>query len=469
MALSGLVPLLWIGGQSRARVDRHAESLHQARRAVDRLVRDLRAARSFQVISPTLLRAVVSRGDGTGATPTIEYQLDSTTGELRYRVAADFVYRRRITVTAGTAAVPAGYAVSVSFDHAALVSAGKSLGSGDDVRVLHWTGARWLELDRVKDVPTAWNTTTTRIWFRLQTALPAAGSDANYYLHYGDLSAPPPPADGDHVFADYEDGATLADWVRRDTCNGAYTPSADGFLFQSTSVSCYRKVSKSVAHGNVEIFWGFRSDSAGTNNNRHQVGVGARWSDAGAGYMVTPGDATNRRLSIRYVANWAAAGSVIAQSALGNAVTPGVDYYGRFYLVGTALRAKYWAVGSAEPGWLVQTSHVTVGSGMHYGQVDGQASPQTHRHRYLFIRPRVDPEPATALMPEERGARPDAFAPLAGPFRAMAVRCFDDSGGVVACAAPSAVRSVEIALTAMDPTGEVADIVVTSRAYRQAP
>jgi hypothetical protein len=103
-------------------------------------------------------------------------------------------------------------------------------------------------------------------------------------------------------------------------------------------------------HGNVEIFWGFRSDSPAVNNNRHQVGMGARRSDVGLGYRVAPAEATNDRLRIRYVPSWGASGGVIEQTATGNKITPGADYYCRFMLVGTTLSAKYWAVGAAETG-----------------------------------------------------------------------------------------------------------------------
>jgi hypothetical protein len=443
--------------------------LHQARRASDKLVRDLRAARSFQVISPGLLRFVVAKGDGSGATPTVEYSLNGATSELEYRVSADFAYRRRITVTAGAAAVPAGYSASVAVDHAGLVAAGKSLVGGDDLRVLYWTGTRWVELDRFKDVPTAWNSAATRIWFRLQAPIPANASDASYYLHYGDLSSGAAPANGDHVFLDFEDGSTLANWIRRDTCSGTHSATADGFLFQSSTTSCRRQYSKSLTHGDVEIFWGFRSDSGAANSNRHQVGMGARRSAAGAGYLVTPADATNARLRLRYVTSWTAGGSVIAQTGTGFGITPGVNYYGRLYLVGSSLRAKYWTAGSAEPAWMLQTTHSTVATGAHYAQVDGQASPETHRHRTIIVRSRAEPEPSVALGPEQSGARPDALAPLAGPLRSVTVRCFDATSNAIACAPAGVVKSIEITLTTMDPTGEVADVTVTTRAYRQAP
>lgn len=64
---------------------------------------------------------------------------------------------------------------------------------------------------------------------------------------------------------------------------------------------------------------------------------------------------------------------------------------------------------------------------------------------------------------------PDPFVPLAGPFRSMTVTCFNDAGATVSCATAASVRSVQVALVAMDPQGVVADITITTRAFRQAP
>jgi len=73
----------------------------------------------------------------------------NVSGEPWYNT--DWKYCKKITVTAGSTAVPSGYTASVTFDHAALFSAGKSLVSGDDIRILHWNGSIWTELDRVLD------------------------------------------------------------------------------------------------------------------------------------------------------------------------------------------------------------------------------------------------------------------------------------------------------------------------------
>ena len=466
LVLGALVPLFTIGQQTWNLADRHADMTQNGRRALDKIIRDLRAAQSFQTVTPTLVRFRMALGDGTGGTPTVEYQLNAATGELEHRTSADYAYRRRITVTAGSAPVPTGYSASVVFNHAALVAAGRSLASGDDVRVLHWTGTKWVELDRFKDIPTAWNTATTRLWFRLQAPIPALGADSNYYLHYGDLAADPPPANGDYVFLDYEEGTTLAEWVDRDACSGTYATSPQGFTFNASSGSCHRQLSKNVAHGDAEIFWEFWG--SGTVGDSYQVGVSARRSDTGVGYVLTLADQGNTTLRIRYWTVWSTTGGAIASTPA--SVVPATTYYGRFSLVGSTLRVKYWAVGSAEPGWMLTTTHSGAASGNHYGQVDGYEAPMNHRHRHLIIRRRVEPEPSTALGPEEAGARLDAFQPLAGPFRSMGVQCFSAMGNPTGCGAGGpAVRSVQVSLTVMDPTGEVADVVVTARAYRQAP
>jgi len=126
-----------------------------------------------------------------------------------------YPYRLPLTVTAGFAAVPTGYSVLVTINHASLVSAGKSQASGNDVRVFYWNGASWVQLDRVLDSGSAWNSATTKIWFKTQAAIAASGTDSNYYLYYGNPTAAGPPANKANVFlfADDFEGGTLSNWT----------------------------------------------------------------------------------------------------------------------------------------------------------------------------------------------------------------------------------------------------------------
>jgi hypothetical protein len=107
----------------------------------------------------------------------------------------------------------------VTFNHAALVAAGKSLASGDDVRVVRWNNGacNWTELDRVLgDTAGAWNQAATSLWFRLSSAIAANRSDGSYFLYYGNPAAAAPPANPRNVFFFWEDfsGAGLgASWA----------------------------------------------------------------------------------------------------------------------------------------------------------------------------------------------------------------------------------------------------------------
>ena len=122
-----------------------------------------------------------------------------------------YSFRQQITVTAGTAAVPSGYTVNTTFDHAALTTA-KSLASGDDVRVVYWNGSGWVELDRALDEFSSWDNASTEIWFRTQAATSASGSDNNYYLYYGNSGAAAPPADKIQIFDMYDTFQDLSNW-----------------------------------------------------------------------------------------------------------------------------------------------------------------------------------------------------------------------------------------------------------------
>ncbi len=106
-------------------------------------------------------------------------------------------------------ALPAGYSLSFTLDHQSLVSNGKSLASGNDVRVAYWNGSAWSELDRVLAIGSSWNSTTTTLYFRTATAIGASTTSTDYYLYFGNPGAGSPPADANNVydlFDDFADG-----------------------------------------------------------------------------------------------------------------------------------------------------------------------------------------------------------------------------------------------------------------------
>ena len=467
MVVGALLPLLTSGQRGYDYASRRQAMIQNGRVALDKLIRELRAAESFRTLAPGQISFTLNYGDGTGAAPTVQYALDGATNTLNYRWSADYDYRAQITVRAQNA-VPSGYAVVLTFNHAALVTAGRSLASGDDVRIRYWNGSAMVELDRVLDPTSAWNTATTRLWFRLQAPLAANATDANYYVYYGNLADANPPAYGPNVFLDYQDGTALDGWTRQDILPGSNSTSPTaGFIFQASTGAGFRELTKNVPHGDVEIFWGFSSATTDAVDGR-DTGMSARLSNTGAGYRVTLADQSNTTLRIRYWTAWSQTGGAIRSVAA--TTIPGQNYFARFYLVGSLIRAKYWLVGTAEPAtWQLSVVDVRAASGNHYGQVDGFQSPENHHHSTVIIRPRVALEPILSLGAQTSGARTDALAPLAGPFRSLTVTCFSTTGASIPCSPTTPVRAVQVALVGMDPTGSVPDVTLTDEAFRQSP
>jgi type II secretory pathway pseudopilin PulG len=467
VVVGGLLPLLTIGTQGSMTVSRRQAMIQSARVALDKLVREIRAAESLRIVSPGLIEFTLSWGDGTGAQPTVEYSLDNATQNLDYAWIADYDYRVPLTVHAQNA-VTAGYAVALTFNHAALVAAGKSQAGGNDVRVRYWNGSAWVELDRVLDPTSAWDTAATEIWFRLQAPIAASAADGNYYLYYGNLADGGPPARGDNVFLDYQDGTTLDGWTRQDSLSGTNSTSAsDGFIFQASSGAGYRELSKSVSHSDVEIFWGFWTNTT-DNKDGHDAGVSARLSTTGAGYRLMLGEPQNNFLVLQYATAWGTGGTVLAK--VSTSVVPGTNYFGRFYLVGSTLQGKYWPANTSEPaGWTLSTTDTSAASGVNYGQVDADSTPQDHRHRTMIIRPRVALEPVVTFGVETSGARFDPLTPLAGPFRSLTVACFDATGTTIPCSPTIPVREVQVTLVVMDPSGSIPDITLTEQVAVRTP
>ena len=144
-----------------------------------------------------------------------------------------YLKRKKITITAGTEQIPSGYSVSVTLDHADMVSEGSARADGDDVRVAYWNGTTWAELDRAVDPLSSWNDASTQIWFKSQATIIASSSDDNYYIYYDKPSASNPPDDWANIFMigdDFNDG-TLTSAMTTSTAGTASITETGGEAF----------------------------------------------------------------------------------------------------------------------------------------------------------------------------------------------------------------------------------------------
>jgi MSHA biogenesis protein MshQ len=133
---------------------------------------------------------------------------------------AAYTSRLQVNIPAGASVLPTAYSVSVAFNHAAEVSAGRSLANGADVRVVRWNGAGWTELDRLADPQASWNSGATRLWFRTVQAVNAGATDNDYYIYYGNPAAAAPPQAAENIFLLFDDFSTGVSASRWTTSGG---------------------------------------------------------------------------------------------------------------------------------------------------------------------------------------------------------------------------------------------------------
>ncbi|MCH7611439.1 MAG: DUF2341 domain-containing protein [Chloroflexi bacterium] len=187
-------------------------------------------------------------------------------------------YRQQITVTAGTTAVPSGYSTLLTFDHAQLVTDGKALSSGDDLRVLFWNGGSFVELDRALDDGSSWDSATTDIWIQTQASIAASGTDTNYWIYYGNSGATGPPANKSNIFLFWDDfesetiGSVPSAWTEVTSTDdwSVQVDPTDGTnkLLRARNVSNnYVYTTSNLGAYNTELQARILSQSAGANDN----------------------------------------------------------------------------------------------------------------------------------------------------------------------------------------------------------
>ena len=168
---------------------------------------------------PVMATKTVSIAPWAGKTVRIFFEQDATGGaheqilldniRILSGLGSAWQYRKPISIATDAAAAPAGYSIMVQLDHAALVTAGKSLASGDDVRIVYSNGTVSYELDRRRERVSAFNTANTRVWFATQAPIGANETNGHYYLYYGNPAAGIPPTNRLKIFLfedDFENG-----------------------------------------------------------------------------------------------------------------------------------------------------------------------------------------------------------------------------------------------------------------------
>ena len=103
----------------------------------------------------------------------------------------NYNYREQILLT-DDSAITSGTEVKIPLSHFNLVESGKSLSSGDDVRIVYGDPLILREIPRINI--SEWNSSTTalQIAFQTQRAIPANETDNDYWVYYGNPLASNP-------------------------------------------------------------------------------------------------------------------------------------------------------------------------------------------------------------------------------------------------------------------------------------
>ena len=333
---------------------------------------------------------VVSLDTGTGTQSWAPVATNAAVqGWLSWLPLSSYRYRQRITITAGSAAVPNGYSASVTFNHASLVSAGKSQADGDDIRVFYKNGSSWVELDRVLDRLSSWNNAATTIWFKTQAAIGASSSDSNYYLQYGNPSAANPPVNKSNVYDFFDDfSGTLAAWSEH--VQGGFA----GWAISGGALT----VSSGVIDGDVLYVTGknytdvvIEADFRSTTSVADDIAAPVWRLDTATGARYDFSHSTGSLTRQRYWTDWGTRIDQLQEPAVPSA---GVWYHAKVTVNGSTFTAE-WDGGPTTVWSNAGLASGTVGVAAEYIQADFDN---------FQVRLYVNPEPTTSQAAEEEDA-----------------------------------------------------------------
>jgi nitrogen fixation-related uncharacterized protein len=320
---------------------------------------------------------------------------------------SDYAYRRVVTIVNNAASpLSANYTLSVAMDTESLVSSGKLMTSGNDLRVVYDSGSSWVELDREVD---GMNTSSTQVWFKTQASIPANSSNNNYYIYYGNPNSGIPPANQSRIYLWFDDfnRANEPD-VTSETSYGVKTGGGTWSIENGTlkNVGASGDPNKLIitALGNLTaaVDMLVKIDVASfAGGDTSRMGLSScmdNGSPSGSGYC---GLFHNDRTSVDLLNDLRSWGAHASYSW-----TLNTWYYMRFRVTDPSSglgEVKVWPVGTAEPTLWTLNDTFGGGSARNFGEV-GFAGSRTSDTTYfddIVVRYIVNPEPSTYSGSEE--------------------------------------------------------------------
>lgn len=230
-------------------------------------------------------------GNYTGS-QTVDDEYESFTEGLNWWNAS-FGNRRQMNITNNAAStLGSGYSSLLTVDTASLVSSGKMLSDGRDLRIVNWNGSSLVEIDRdIIDM----NTNSTQIWFKTRAEIGPSETDTNYYMYYGNPSAQNPPEDRSNVYLWFDDFSTntttnydvdrhVDDWFGASTnIYKPYWDSAKNAVYFDTG-NDYAGDWMPIAINETDVYAEMKMNITGSYSINTTNGVLLRWQNSSTFY-----------------------------------------------------------------------------------------------------------------------------------------------------------------------------------------
>lgn len=320
---------------------------------------------------------------------------------------SNYSYRKKITIV-NNATLPlcVNYSVSVTTDTTSLVSDGKVLSSGDDLRIVYWSGSSWIELDRLI---INMNGNSTQIWFRTQAEIPANDSDGDYYVYYGNPGVGSAPSNESNVYlwfddfsrADKPDITTEASYSVK-TGGGTWSIETNKLKNAGAAGDPNKLIITALGNANAAIDMLVKIQVISfTGGDVSRMGLSCCMDTSpsrGSGYCALFHQDRNSLDLLNDLRSWGTQGTF--------SWSLNTWYYMRFRVIDPASKAgkvKVWEVGTAEPSTWTVDGNFGGGAARSYGEV-GFAGSRTTDTTYfddILIRYIVDPEPSASVGTEE--------------------------------------------------------------------
>ena len=281
-----------------------------------------------------------------------------------------WMYRRQINIT-NSLAVPVRTNYSIKL---VLNTTGSAFqNDGDDVRIVMYNGTDWIELDRVNE--TVFNSTTTEIWFKLQSNISANSYNDSYYVYYGNPAAINPPANKSNVYLWFDDfnrpnkANITVEAAYNTTVGGATWNITNNQLVVRNGSSNPNKLfvmalGNSVPDVNMKITFNVTAFvTAGTS----RFGLSQNMNSSGGGFAALIHNSLNAANNFRFLNDIATFGTSVTTTILGN-----TTYYLRYQSINPAAptaNSKIWQTNTTEPVAWTNTGNYGGGNARSAGYV----------------------------------------------------------------------------------------------------